>query len=127
MTCFVQYAPTELRGTTWEQFKPEAAEIVLDTIEGFAPNIRKVVKDWQIVSPLDMERNLGLTGGSIFQGDITPDQIFSFRPMPGWSGYRMPVAGLYLCGSAAHPGGGVVGAPGYNAAQVILEDLTARA
>ena len=127
MTCFVQYAPTELRGTTWEQFKPEAAEIVLDTIERFAPNIRKVVKDWQIVSPLDMERNLGLTGGSIFQGDITPDQIFSFRPMPGWSGYRMPVAGLYLCGSAAHPGGGVVGAPGYNAAQVILEDLTARA
>jgi phytoene dehydrogenase-like protein len=123
MTCFVQYAPTELSKTTWERFKPRAARIVLDTIEEYAPNIRKVVKHWQIVSPVDIERSIGMTGGNIFQGDITPDQIFSFRPVPGWSGYRMPVAGLYLCGSAAHPGGGVVGAAGYNAANVILEDL----
>ncbi len=70
-----------------------------------------------------MERSIALTGGNIFQGDITPDQIFSFRPLPGWSNYRMPVKGLYLCGSAAHPGGGVTGAPGYNASQVILRDL----
>jgi len=123
MTCFVQYAPTELKGTTWDVFKPKAAEVVLDTLEEYAPNIRKVVKHWQVVSPLDMERQLGLTGGNIFQGDITPDQIFSFRPIPGWANYRMPVEGLYLCGSAAHPGGGVVGAAGYNAAHVILEDL----
>lgn len=123
MTCFVQYAPTELKGTSWEKYKPKAAKVILDTIEEYAPNIRKVVKHWQIISPTDMERILGLTGGNIFQGDITPDQIFSFRPMPGWSGYRMPVKGLYLCGSATHPGGGVVGAPGYNAANVILEDL----
>ena len=123
MTCFVQYAPTELPKTTWERFKPKAARIILDTIEEYAPNIRKVVKHWQVVSPVDIERTVGLTGGNIFQGDITPDQIFSFRPVPGWAGYRMPVAGLYLCGSAAHPGGGVVGAAGYNAANVILEDL----
>ncbi len=123
MTCFVQYAPTELQGTTWEKYKPKAADIILDTYEEYAPNIRKVVKHWEIVSPTDMERTIGLTGGNIFQGDITPDQIFSFRPMPGWANYRMPVTGLYLCGSATHPGGGVIGAPGYNAAHVILEDL----
>jgi phytoene dehydrogenase-like protein len=123
MTCFVQYAPYELRGTTWDEFKPEAAERVLDAYAEYAPNIRDVVEHWQIISPLDIERTLGLTGGNIFQGDITPDQIFSFRPILGWSGYRTPVTGLYLCGSAAHPGGGVTGAPGHNAAQVVLEDL----
>lgn len=123
MTCFVQYAPTELAGTTWDAFKPKAAEIILDTIEGYAPNIRAVVRDWQILSPADMERILGLTGGNIFQGDITPDQIFSFRPIPGWARYRMPLEGLYLCGSATHPGGGVLGAPGFNAAHAILEEL----
>lgn len=123
MSSFVQYAPTELKGTTWDAFKPRAAEIVLDTIEAYAPNIRRIVRQWQILSPADMERIVGLTGGNIFQGDITPDQIFSFRPVPGWANYRMPVPGLYLCGSATHPGGGVVGAPGYNAAHVILEDL----
>ncbi len=123
MTCFVQYAPTELKGTDWDAFKPKAAETVLDTIEEYAPNIRKVVRHWQIMSPADMERILGLTGGNIFQGDITPDQIFSFRPVPGWSQYRMPLEGLYLCGSATHPGGGVLGAPGFNAAHTILEDL----
>jgi phytoene dehydrogenase-like protein len=79
----------------------------------------------QVMTPADIERILGLPGGNIDQADITPDQIFSLRPIPGWSGYRMPLAGLYLCGSAAHPGGGVVGAPGHNAAQVILEDLKA--
>jgi phytoene dehydrogenase-like protein len=82
-----------------------------------------VVKHWQIVSPYDIEQTLGMTGGNIFQGNITPDQIFSFRPILGWANYRTPVEGLYLCGSAAHPGGGVTGAPGHNAAQVILEDL----
>ncbi len=126
MTCFVQYAPRELRGTSWADFKPKAGEIVLDTIEEYAPDIRRQVKHWMVVSPEDMERDLGLTGGNIFQGDITPDQIFSLRPIPGWSQYRTPVKGLYLCGSAAHPGGGVIGAPGYNAAQAILEDLRSK-
>ncbi len=123
MSCFVQYAPTELKGTTWDAYKPDAAEIVLDTIESYAPNVRKVVTHAQILAPKDFESMVGMTGGNIFQGDITPDQIFSFRPVPGWANYRMPLPGLYLCGSAAHPGGGVLGAPGYNAAHVILEDL----
>jgi phytoene dehydrogenase-like protein len=123
MSCFVQYAPTRLAGTTWEAAKPDVATTVLDTIAEYAPNIREVVRRWQVVSPADIESILGMTGGNIFQGDITPDQIFTFRPVPGWSQYRTPVPGLYLAGSAAHPGGGVLGAPGHNAAQAILEDL----
>jgi phytoene dehydrogenase-like protein len=123
MSCFVQYAPTHLAGTTWEAAKPDVADTVLDTIQEYAPNIRKVVRNWQVVSPTDIESILGMTGGNIFQGDITPDQIFTFRPVPGWSQYRTPVPGLYLAGSAAHPGGGVLGAPGHNAAQTVLEDL----
>jgi phytoene dehydrogenase-like protein len=123
MSCFVQYAPTKLRGTTWEAAKSDVANTVLGTIEEYAPNVRKVVRNWQVVSPADIEATLGMTGGNIFQGDITPDQIFTFRPVPGWSQYRTPIAGLYLAGSAAHPGGGVLGAPGHNAAQAILEDL----
>jgi phytoene dehydrogenase-like protein len=123
MSCFVQYAPTALSGMTWNDAKPQVAETVLDTIAEYAPNIRHVLRHWQIVSPADIEALLGMTGGNIFQGDITPDQIFTFRPLPGWSNYRTPVEGLYLCGSAAHPGGGVLGAPGHNGAMVILEDL----
>ncbi|MGC2290258.1 MAG: NAD(P)/FAD-dependent oxidoreductase, partial [Thermoplasmata archaeon] len=122
MTCFVQYAPTELRGADWDAYKATAAERVLGTIAEYAPDIRRVVEHWQVISPKDIERTLGMTGGNIFQGDITPDQILSFRPVPGWAQYRTPLPGLYLCGSAAHPGGGVTGAAGHNAAQIILED-----
>ncbi|MCI4349972.1 MAG: NAD(P)/FAD-dependent oxidoreductase [Thermoplasmata archaeon] len=125
MTAFVQYAPTELGGGSWDDVRPEVAETVLETLEEYAPDIRSKVRSWQVVTPLDLERTLGMTGGNIDQGDITPDQVFSLRPMPGWSNYRMPVPGLYLCGSAAHPGGGVTGAPGYNAAKVIAADLAA--
>jgi phytoene dehydrogenase-like protein len=123
MTCFVQYAPTRLWDSDWDSYKATAAERVLDTIEEYAPSIRRVVEHWQVISPKDIEATLGMTGGNIFQGDITPDQILSFRPVPGWAQYRTPLAGLYLCGSAAHPGGGVTGAAGHNAAQIILEDL----
>jgi len=123
MTCFVQYAPYELRGEAWPEAKPAVADTILDTLEALAPNVRSVVRHCQVLSPQDVERDLGLSGGSIFQGDITPDQILTLRPLPGWSGYRTPVAGLYLCGSAAHPGGGVMGAPGRNAALEILKDL----
>ena len=122
MSCFVQYAPYDLTGSTWDAEKPRVAETILDTIETYAPAIRRDVLHWQVVSPRDIESTLGLTGGNIFQGDITPDQIFTFRPLGGWSNYRTPIAGLYLCGSAAHPGGGVMGAPGHNAAQAILAD-----
>ncbi len=125
MTCFVQYAPTTLRDGSWDDTREAVAEKVLSTLEAYAPGLRKLVRHWQVVTPLDIERTLGMTGGNIDQGDITPDQIFSFRPIPGWSGYRTPVPGLYLCGSASHPGGGVIGAPGHNAAGVVLGDLRA--
>ena len=123
MTCFVQYAPYELRGKTWDEFKPEAAEVVLRTLEEYAPDLRRTVEHSQVISPPDIERTVGLSGGNIFQGNMTPDQIFRFRPLIGWSGYRTPVPGLYLCASTAHPGGGVMGAPGHNAAQIVLADL----
>jgi phytoene dehydrogenase-like protein len=81
------------------------------------------VIDKQTLTPLDLERRFGLTRGNIFHGEMSLDQMFSFRPAPGWGSYRMPVKGLYLCGSGAHPGGGVMGAPGYNAAREILKDI----
>jgi phytoene dehydrogenase-like protein len=127
MTCFVQYGPTELRSGSWDDAREEVAEVTLATLEAYAPGIRRLVRHWQVVTPLDLERTLGLPGGNIDQGDITPDQIFSLRPIPGWAAYRTPVPGLYLGGSAAHPGGGVIGAPGHNVAAVVLDDLRAGA
>ncbi|MCI4348062.1 MAG: NAD(P)/FAD-dependent oxidoreductase [Thermoplasmata archaeon] len=123
MTCSVKYAPRELAGTNWSAFRDTAAELVLKTLEEYAPDIRELVEHWQVVTPEDIETTLGMTGGSCFHGDLTPDQMFSLRPFPGASGYRLPIPGLYLCGSSAHPGGGVTGVPGRNAAQVILADL----
>lgn len=122
MTCFVQYAPSELREQRWDEARPQVAETVLDTLQEYAPDIRETVRAWQVITPQDIEEMLGMTGGNIDQGDITPDQLFSFRPIPGWTSYRTPLPGLYLCGCATHPGGGVLGAPGHNAAQVILSD-----
>ncbi len=123
MTCFVQYCPIKSKKGYWEENKEQIAETIISKLEEFAPNIRQAILRYQLVTPKDIENNLGLTGGNIFQGDITPDQIFSFRPVTGWCNYRMPIEGLYLCGSAAHPGGGVMGAPGYLAAHTIIEDL----
>jgi phytoene dehydrogenase-like protein len=123
MTCFVQYAPSRLYDGSWDDERENVAENVLTTLEAYAPDVRRRVLHWQVVTPLDIERTLAMPGGCIDQCDITPDQIFSLRPVPGWSNYRTPVPGLYLCGSAAHPGGGVIGAPGHNAAGVVLGDL----
>jgi len=98
------------------------AEAILDCLEAYAPNLRKIIlaKSW--ITPLDMEREYGLTRGDVFHGAIFPYQMFSFRPVPGWARYRTPVERLYLCGAGAHPGGGVLGAPGHNAAMAVLED-----
>lgn len=109
----------------WDDARSHVAETVLDTLQEYAPDIRKRVMHWQVVTPKDIEVQIGMTGGNIDQGDILPDQLFSFRPIPGWTSYRTPLTGLYLCGSATHPGGGVLGAPGHNAAQVILADWKA--
>jgi phytoene dehydrogenase-like protein len=120
MSIFVQYAPYTLRGTGWEATRDAFADRCFALLDEYAPNFSRSVLARQVLAPPDLERVFGLTGGNIFQGAMTPGQLFSLRPLPGWASYRTPVGGLYLCGAAAHPGGGVMGAPGYNAAREIL-------
>ncbi|MGH7752714.1 MAG: phytoene desaturase family protein, partial [Gemmatimonadales bacterium] len=122
MGIFLQYTPYHLRSGDWPALKEAYADRVLDLLEEYAPNIKKIVLHRQVLSPLDLEEQFGLTGGSIFHGDMSVDQLFFLRPVAGWARYRTPVEGLYLCGAGTHPGGGVMGAPGYNAAREILKD-----
>jgi phytoene dehydrogenase-like protein len=120
MSIFVQYAPYALRGATWDELGEPFADRCFALLDEYAPNFRGAVLARQVLTPLDLERTFGLTGGNIFQGAMIPGQLFSFRPLPGHTGYGSPVRGLYLCGAATHPGGGVMGAPGWNAAREIL-------
>jgi phytoene dehydrogenase-like protein len=122
MSCFVQYAPYHLSSGTWDDQRESLGDTVIDTLAEYAPNIRDIVLHRQVVTPLDLEREWGLTEGNIFQGELSPDQLFFMRPVPGWAQYRTPLRGLYLCGAATHPGGGIMGAPGRNAARKILAD-----
>jgi phytoene dehydrogenase-like protein len=122
MGIFLQYAPYTLRGTAWDEQREPYADRILEVIEEYCPNIRSIVEHRQTLTPLDLERRFGLTGGNIFHGEMSLDQMFVLRPLAGWAKYRTPVPGLYLCGSGAHPGGGVMGAPGHNAAREILRD-----
>jgi phytoene dehydrogenase-like protein len=119
----IQQLPFELADGTWDDHRETFTQRVLDVISRYAPRIRDHVIDTYTITPLDLERDYGLTGGNIFHGAMTPDQAFDRRPVPGWGGYRAPVAGMYLCGSGAHPGGGVMGVPGHNAARTIAADL----
>ncbi|HSQ61043.1 MAG TPA: NAD(P)/FAD-dependent oxidoreductase, partial [Acidobacteriota bacterium] len=121
MSCFVQYAPYHLKEGTWDEQRDAFGDTVVETISEYAPNFRDVILHRQVVTPLDLEREWGLTEGNIFQGELTLEQLFFLRPAPGWAQYRTPIRGLYLCGSAAHPGGGIMGAPGRNAARVMLK------
>jgi phytoene dehydrogenase-like protein len=120
MSMFVQYAPYELRDGSWDDRREAFADRCFDLLDEYAPNFKRAVIDRQVLTPLDLERVFNLTGGNIFQGAMTPGQLFAFRPVPGYARYRTPVRGLYLCGAAAHPGGGVMGTPGLNAAREIL-------
>jgi phytoene dehydrogenase-like protein len=122
MGIFLQYAPYTLREGTWDELREPYGARILELIEEYAPNIRSIVIDSQVLTPLDLERRFGLTGGNIFHGEMSLDQMFFMRPVAGWARYGTPVRRLYLCGSGAHPGGGVIGAPGYNAARRILKD-----
>lgn len=119
---FVQYAPYQLVNDDWDLLDQHFADRCIDTITRFAPNFRASVLHRQVLSPLELERRFGLTGGNIFHGAMSLHQLFGFRPLPGWGDYRTPLRGLYLCGAGAHPGGGVSGAPGRNAARIILSD-----
>lgn len=123
MTCFVQYVPYKLKQGSWDEQRERLGDRVVRKIGEYAPNVPGSVLARQVLTPLDLERTYGLTEGNIFHGDLALDQLFFMRPVPGWSQYRTPVDGLYLCGAGAHPGGGVTGAPGRNAARQILKDL----
>ncbi len=120
MSMFVQYAPYELRDGSWDDRSDAFADRCFDLLDEYAPNFKRAVLDRQVLTPLDLERVFNLTGGNIFQGAMTPGQLFAFRPVPGHARYRTPLGGLHLCGAAAHPGGGVMGTPGLNAAREIL-------
>jgi phytoene dehydrogenase-like protein len=126
MSMFVQYAPYELRDGSWDEQREAFADRCFDLLDEYAPNFKGSVLDRQVLTPVDLERVFNLTGGNIFQGAMTPGQLFAFRPVPGYARYRTPVHGLYLCGAAAHPGGGVMGTPGLNAAREILRDRAKR-
>ncbi len=122
MGIFLQYAPYTLRDANWDELREPYGDRVLEVISEYAPNIHKIVKERQVLSPLDLERRFGIAGGNIFHGEMSLDQMFFLRPAAGWARYKTPVRGLYLCGSGAHPGGGVMGAPGYNAAREMLKE-----
>jgi phytoene dehydrogenase-like protein len=124
---FCQHVQPQLSdGRTWDQCREEVADLMIETVEGFAPGFKASVLGRQIMSPADLERTFGLIGGDIFHGKLELDQLFSSRPVLGHGSYRAPVSGLYLCGSGTHPGGGVTGAPGHNAAREVLKDLGKR-
>jgi len=141
LSCFVQYAPYHLRsgsngrrdegaprdkGNTtlepseWDRQREAFGDTVIDTIAEYAPNIRDIMLHRQVLTPLDIERDFGLTEGNIFQGELTLEQLFFARPVPGWSQYATPIRNLWMCGSATHPGGGIMGAPARNCVLRIL-------
>jgi len=126
MSVFVQYVPPTLHDGPWTPAKRDAfGETVIDLIEQMAPGFRNLILHKQVRSPWDIENEVGLTEGNIFQGELTMDQLLFNRPIPGMAQYRGPCPGFYLCGSSTHPGGGVMGAPGYNAAREMLADFRA--
>jgi phytoene dehydrogenase-like protein len=122
LSCFVQYAPYKLAEGTWDDQKEAFGENVINTIAEYAPNIKDIIIGRQILTPLDLEREFGLTQGNIFQGELSLEQLFFLRPVAGWAYYRTPIHNLYMCGSATHPGGGIMGANGRIASQVILKE-----
>ncbi|HLP99502.1 MAG TPA: NAD(P)/FAD-dependent oxidoreductase, partial [Candidatus Limnocylindria bacterium] len=122
LSCFVQYAPYKLAGGAWDDQREAFGDTVIETLSEYAPNLKKIIIGRQVLTPLDLEREFGLTQGNIFQGELSLEQLFFLRPVPGWATYRTPIKNLYLCGSATHPGGGIMGAPGRLASLAILKD-----
>ncbi|HVF29158.1 MAG TPA: NAD(P)/FAD-dependent oxidoreductase, partial [Pyrinomonadaceae bacterium] len=125
MSIYVQYAPYHLKDGDWTTRREEFGDAVIKSLSAYAPNLNDLIINRQVITPLDLEREYGLTGGHILHGEPSLDQFFAFRPLIGWAQYRSPVRGLYLCGAGTHPGGGVTGAPGANASREIMRDLKA--
>jgi len=124
MSCFVQYCPYQVEGRDWTDAEREAfGQTVIDKIANYSPDFRKLILHYEVRTPAVIEDDIGITEGNIFHGELTMDQLLFNRPVPGYAQYRSPVAGLYMCGSSTHPGGGVMAAPGANAAREILIDL----
>jgi phytoene dehydrogenase-like protein len=123
MSIHAQFAPYNLKQGDWESRREELGDVVVDTVANYAPNLKELIVGRQVLTPLDLERTFGLTGGHIHHGEISLDQLFAFRPLIGWAQYRTPIKGLYLCGAGTHPAGGITGAPGFNASREIIRDL----
>src|SRR5690606_22272997 len=124
MSVFVQYAPPQLAGRDWTDADRDAfGQTCLDQMERHAPGFKDSILHCEVRTPRELENEVGLTGGNIFQGELTFDQLLFNRPVPGYAKYRSPIRDLWICGSSTHPGGGVMGAPGRNAAAEILRDM----
>ena len=123
LSMWVFFVPAHLKDGSWSEMRQEFGERLIDEMCRYAPNFRDAIIDWTLLTPEDIEDRIGLTDGNIRHLDMVPQQMMSRRPLPGWSDYRTPIKGLYLCGAGTHPGGEVTGAPGHNAAHVVLEEL----
>lgn len=123
MSVYMQYAPFKLKGTDWESQRSNLGETVVKTLAQYAPDLPNLILDGQIITPKDLEETYGLTGGHIFHGELSLDQFFTMRPLLDWARYRTPIKNLFLCGSGTHPGAGLTGGSGANAAREILKDL----
>jgi phytoene dehydrogenase-like protein len=123
MSIFVQYAPYHLKNGTWPENREALGDTVVETLSEYAPNMKDIILHRQVLTPWDLEQEFGLTEGNIFQGELTLDQLFFLRPVPGWAKYRTPIKNLYMCGACTHPGGGVMAASGRLAALEILKDI----
>jgi phytoene dehydrogenase-like protein len=123
MSIYMQFAPYQLRNTDWNAQRDALGNTVVDTLAQYAPDLPSLVETGQIITPKDLEDTYGMTGGHIFHGELALDQIFTMRPLLDWARYRTPIRGLYLCGSGTHPGDGLTGGSGFNAAREILKDL----
>ena len=123
LTCFVQYLPYAPAEGSWDDHRETLGDRVTELIGRFAPNVPAAVIARRVLTPVDLEETFGITEGNIFHGDISLEQMFFMRPLPRWAHYKTPIGNLWLCGAGTHPGGGVTGAPGHNAARAILREL----
>jgi len=123
MSVYIQYAPYKLKEGDWNSRRKEFADNVIDVLSSYAPNLKELIVARQVITPLDLEETYGMNGGHIHHGEQSLDQFFTFRPLIGWAQYRTPIKGLYLCGAGTHPGGGITGGPGANAAREIIKDF----
>src|SRR2546423_6625300 len=123
MSIHAQFGPYNLKEGDWESRRDELGDMIIKAVSDYAPDLKQLIVSRQVITPLDLEREYGLTGGHIHHGEMSVDQLFAFRPVIGWGQYRTPIDGLYLCGAGTHPGGGVTGAPGLNASREIINAL----